>query len=308
MPARRILLALAVVAATVASTGTPADALGTPVADTVITFESETGGAKPNGYTVAGAPKVHFQDTNGTGLFVGAFGTQGEGNRSLLVSSDFDDSGVRILLDQPTNRISMRLGNDDPFYTEPGDEAVLTVYRGTKRVGETRLTLNRNDVMDQTISYDHGALFNRVVIKYDVVPSKGVSEVIDRIVIGPLCTIAGTEGPDTLTGTPGNDVICGGGGNDTIYGRAGNDHLSGGNGNDLLFGEGGEDFIAGNYGNDTIRGGDADDHLQGGEHDDKLYGEAGNDTLLGAAGRDLCDGGQGRDTARTDCETRVAVP
>lgn len=284
-----------------------ADAAAQQQPDITITFEAETAGGKPNGFTPIGAPKVHFSDTNGANLFVGSLGAQGEGSRSLLVGSDFDDSGVRIVLDQPTNRISIRLGNDDPFYTEPGDEAVLTVFRGTTQVGERRLTLNRNDLMDQTITFSNGPLFNRAVLKYDVAPSVGVSEVIDRIVIGPLCTIAGTEASETLVGTAGRDVICGGGGNDTIFGRGGNDHVSGGNGNDTINGEGGDDFLAGNFGADTIHGNDGADVLEGGEQNDKLFGDAGADTLRGGPGSDTCNGGTQTDTATT-CEVKQQIP
>jgi Ca2+-binding RTX toxin-like protein len=276
---------------------------GQPVPDTVIDFEEETDGGKPNGYTPADSAAVHFQDTNGAELAVGDFG--GGGSHQLFVGSDFDGSGIRILLDRPTNRLSLRFGNDDASTTEAGDEATLTVFRGTTQVGQTRVVMNRNDLMDQTISFQNGPLFNRAVIKYDVDPLIGASELIDDIVIGPLCTVAGTEAGETLTGTSGADVICGGGGNDTVFGRGGPDHITGGNGADTLNGEDGADFIAGNFGGDTLRGGNQNDRLEGGEQNDQLFGNAGDDDLFGGNGSDTCNGGSGS-TVFGSCETQVA--
>ena len=96
-------------------------------------------------------------------------------------------------------------------------------------------------------------------------------------VFEPMCTVTGTDGPETLTGTPTDDVICAGGGNDTVLG---------GGGNDVLLGDGG---------NDTLDGGEGHDELRGGEGDDKLLGRAGEDRLDGQQGSDQLDPGLGAD-------------
>jgi Ca2+-binding RTX toxin-like protein len=303
---RRLVIAI-VVAALVAvfvPGGAPAHAIGAPVPDLLIDFEQDTLGFKANGFTSADSPFVHFSDTNGAQLEIADLGAQGEGARTLLARTDFDNSALRMVLDRPSTRVSFRFGNDDPNFTEPGDEAVLTAFRGTTQVGQSRVVINRNDAMDQTITFANGPVFNRLVFKMDVDPTVGLIEVIDHLVFAPLCTIAGTEAGQTLVGTPGNDVICAGGGNDTVFGRAGRDHIIGGNGADTLNGEDGEDFIAGNFQNDTIHGGNQNDRVEGGQENDKVFGDAGNDFVSGGPGTDTCNGGTGTDTP-AGCETAI---
>ncbi|HKP19675.1 MAG TPA: hypothetical protein VJT84_14460 [Gaiellaceae bacterium] len=90
----------------------------------------------------------------------------------------------------------------------------------------------------------------------------------------PLCTLSGTDGPDTLTGTPGGDKICG---------------------------LGGDDVIRGGGGDDIILGGDGRDTLDGGSGDDWLFGAAGDDTIAARyGGRDIVDGGPGFDVSVVD--------
>jgi len=265
-----------------------------PASDIVIDFEQDAPGAKPNGFASADSPAVTFHDTTGADLDVGDFGTQSRG-QALAVFPD-DDSGLRIVLARPTFRLALAFGNDDPSASEPGDEAVLTLFRGAAFVGECRVTMNRDDVMNQTISCAPGPLFNRAVFRYETV--SGLIEIVDDIRIAPLCTVAGTEGPDVLNGTASRDVICGGGGNDTINAQGGNDTVYGGFGNDA---------IRGGVGRDELRGGIGADRINGEAGDDLLAGEAGNDTLNGGPGTDRCLGGEGTDTASA-CEARVGIP
>ncbi|TML88310.1 MAG: hypothetical protein E6G06_16450 [Actinobacteria bacterium] len=79
-----------------------------------------------------------------------------------------------------------------------------------------------------------------------------------------VCTIVGTNSPDTLNGTAGNDIMCGKGADDTLNGLGGNDLLIGDAGNDILVGGPGDDAILGTSGNDTLKGGQGNDSLQGG--------------------------------------------
>ncbi|HEU0102096.1 MAG TPA: calcium-binding protein [Mycobacteriales bacterium] len=274
-------------------------------ADILIDFEQDTNGAVPNGFTSVDSPFVHFSDTVGADLLLGDLGVQGEGTRSLVVLPD-DASALEIRLDRPTTKLSLRFGDDDPGFTAPGDEAVLTLFRGSNQVGEVRVTLNRNDVMDQTITAVDGSLFNRAVFSFDALSLP--AEVVDHVLVGPLCTIAGSDGPDTLTGTPGNDVICGGAGNDTIRGLGGNDVIVGGNGADTISGGNGNDVIRGNFGADVIHGDAGDDRVEGREDNDRLFGDAGRDLLDGGSGRDRCDGGTQSDSFSAGCEVKVGLP
>lgn len=311
---RRSRLVGAVVAAAVSTAGalvllaTPAGSLGAPNPDISITFESDTTGAKPNGFVSVDSSAVHFTDTNGANLSIGDFNIQSHG-QALEVGTDNDNSDVRIAFDRPTTRVSLAFGNDEPTLTSPGDEAVLRAFRGSTPVGESRVVMNRNDAMDQTISFGSGdgPLFTRVVFTLDASRAGGIIEVIDDIVVAPLCTVAGTESANNLTGTPGNDVICGGGGNDVIAAGEGNDQVIAGQGADTVTGAGGEDFLAGNSGGDTINGGRGGDAIEAGKGNDHLFGRGGDDQLKAGTGTDSCDGGPGTDTA-TACESIVGVP
>jgi Tol biopolymer transport system component len=109
----------------------------------------------------------------------------------------------------------------------------------------------------------------------------------------PLCTIQGTDGPDTLVGTTGRDVICGAGGDDTIYGLGGKDVIFGGAGNDLIDAGDGQDVLVGGLGSDRLLGGTGDDFI--GATDG-----SGEDHLHGATGADRCWSDPG-DVLR-DCE------
>ena len=112
---------------------------------------------------------------------------------------------------------------------------------------------------------------------------------------GEACSIAGTNGPDTLTGTSGDDVICGLSGADTIDGKGGNDLIFGGNGKDTLRGSGGADEIYGGRGDDTIFGGNGADKLFGRKGADTISGNGGADEIHGNRGADIISGGNGDD-------------
>ena len=132
---------------------------------------------------------------------------------------------------------------------------------------------------------------------------------------GPVVSLLGSSGEDTIWGSDFNDAIEGGIGSDHLYGRGGNDRLHGyqfigypwndPNGNDYLDGGAGDDALAGGYGNDTLKGGsgadslrgdEGNDYLLGGAGDDELRGGNGDDTLRGGSGTDRLFGEQGRDT------------
>jgi Ca2+-binding RTX toxin-like protein len=84
-------------------------------------------------------------------------------------------------------------------------------------------------------------------------------------VTGPLLTLDGGDGDDTVTGSAGDDVLLGGNGNDRLIGSAGDDLIDGGAGNDSIGGGAGDDILNGGDGTDTIDGGTGDDIAANGE-------------------------------------------
>jgi hypothetical protein len=284
------------------STGTASAVTPTTI---VANFTADTASAVPNGFTSVGAPHMSFYDTVGTSLYVADYGDQSHGQALAVLSA----GAIEIRLSAPTSAISLAFGNDDPGYSSTSDLARLTLYRGATQVDQVDVHLNANDVMDQTIGTPGGPLFTRAVFEYVNTGGAplGLSEVIDDVTVGPLCTIAGNSGNNHLVGTSGNDVICGdsgkdvisgGGGDDIIYGGSGKDDISGGSGKDLVYGGAGKDNLTGGKGKDQLFGGKSKDHLSAG---------TGRDTLDGGTGQDHCDGGKGHDSA-TSCEINSNIP
>lgn len=147
----------------------------------LIDFESDTGGSKPNGFTSNDFSLVHFSDSNGTGLFVGDFGSQSHG-QGLATFDDFDNSVLLMNFDVFMDSISLEFGNDDPSFSNPGDQALLTLFNGLVQVGQVAVVMNRDDIMNQTISYS-GAAFDRATFFYNVNPSQGLIEIVDNITL-----------------------------------------------------------------------------------------------------------------------------
>ena len=300
MRARTLLAApiTAAVALGLAVTPTSPAAAAASILPIVITFNGDAPGVKPNGYSSPDSLQVGFFDTLGANLTVGDFTPQSRG-LGLAAFSD-DASAIEIRLLRPTNRLQLSFGNDDPAVATFGDQAQLQLFRGADLVSTRRTLLNRNDVMDQSIVQDKGAVFDRAVFQY--VRSDGTPlpliEIIDDIRINPLCTVVGTEGRDRLSGTPGSDVICAGGGNDTV------DALGG---NDLVFAGPGNDLVQGGPGLDELIGGVGDDILLGSDGADVLRGLEGRDRLEGGTGTDRCEGGPQVDTG-VACEVRTSIP
>lgn len=146
---------------------------------TLINFETDTAGVKSNGFTSNSSPVVHFSDSNGQGLSIGNYGYQGDG-LSLSVSSDYDDSWLIMDFDIFADSLSIAFGNDDDGYSYPGDLAILTLFNGVNQVGVVSTAMNRNDIMDQVLSFS-GTPFNRATFYYDVNPSVGLIEIVDNV-------------------------------------------------------------------------------------------------------------------------------
>ena len=154
-------------------------AAGPRFATIYINFESDPTGSKPDGWTSADSPLVHFYDSMGSDLDVANTEPESHGNEIRVFS---DDPGyLQIHIEGVGCGISMSFGNDDPSYSNPGDMAVLTTFRGTTRVAQASVEMNRNDVMDQRIGVT-GERFNRATFLYDVT-TVGLIEIVDDIVI-----------------------------------------------------------------------------------------------------------------------------
>ena len=118
----------------------------------VIGFESDPTGGKPDGFASLDNPTVHFVDTVNADLSINDFSPATNG-KGLIVNSDGDGSGLVVLFDVPTRRLSILVGNDDPGVWQPGDRATLEVFRNGQRIARRHLTMNGNDIADQTIEY-----------------------------------------------------------------------------------------------------------------------------------------------------------
>jgi hypothetical protein len=179
---RRGLLVLGmVVALTTVLITQSAAAHAEALQQTVIDFSEDPTGSKPDGWTSADSDVAHFWDSIGADLDVSDYAHQSFGN-ALGVFGD-DPSGLRIRFDVEICEISLSFGNDDPGFSNPGDEAVLRGYVDGVVVAETRVELNRNDDMDQTISLS-GVTFNGAGFLYDVTTS-GLIEIVDDITFTP---------------------------------------------------------------------------------------------------------------------------
>jgi hypothetical protein len=146
-----------------------------------ITFENDPPGLKPNGWQSADSDVTFFTDSQGADLEVSDWWHQSHG-QALGVFHD-DPSYLIMDFGVPMRSISLAFGNDDPGWSNPGDEAVLTVFDGASQVGQEKVVMNRNDDMDQTISYS-GACFDKATFFYDVTAwAPGLIEIVDDIVL-----------------------------------------------------------------------------------------------------------------------------
>lgn len=142
----------------------------------VIDFTAETAGAKPNGYMVEG---VTFSDSMGADLFVADFSHQSHGNG---LSINGDDASRLLMTFGTATAISLEFGNDDPGWASPGDIAVLRTFLGSTLVGGAVVVMNRDDVMNQSISFSGVAFDNAEFYYADAgFAPIGLAEIVDNI-------------------------------------------------------------------------------------------------------------------------------
>ena len=164
----------------------------------LVNFETDTDGYKANGFVSSSGAGVSFSDTSGAELYVGNFSFQGIG-KSMGVFGD-DGSRLEMNFTSQMQSLSLAFGNDDACCSNSGDLAWLRLFDGASEVGVVSLLMNRNDVMDQTISYT-GALFNRAQFYYGNAAGNAINliEIVD--------TISFTEG--NAVPTPGTLALVG---------------------------------------------------------------------------------------------------
>ena len=176
----------------------------------VIDFESDTLGAKANGWMSVDSTNVVFDDSVGSGLQLMAI-AEGDG-QSLVVFDDFDDSQLDMSFMYRLRSISMDFGNDDPLFSEAGDSAILGVSIGGNPLGGTAVVMNRDDLMNQSIGISDVGCFDTASFKFDVVPNTGVIEVVDNINM-EFCGGAILDAGGKTVCTGGNESNGGGDGN-----------------------------------------------------------------------------------------------
>lgn len=155
---------------------------GAAQAAVVIDFESDATGAKPNGWQSDDSALVSFTDSMGANLDVYDYGNQSHG-QALAVNSD-DPSYLIMDFAVPVGFLSFEFGNDDPGYSAPGDLAILTAFLDGGQVGQTSVVMNRDDIMNQSISIS-GLTFDRATFFYDVTGGSGLIEIVDNIQFEP---------------------------------------------------------------------------------------------------------------------------
>lgn len=155
---------------------------GSLQAAVVINFESDSTGAVPNGWMSADSALVAFSDSSGANLQVGNW-PEGNNTNALGV---FPDDPSYLIMDFSTlvDSVQLDFGNDDPLFSNPGDQAVLTVFLGGSQVGQTAVAMNRDDLMNQTIAVS-GVVFDRATFFYNVTTA-GLIEVVDNIQFTPF--------------------------------------------------------------------------------------------------------------------------
>jgi hypothetical protein len=65
--------------------------------------------------------------------------------------------------------MNLIFGNDDACCSQPGDIAILKLFLGSELVGSNFVGLNRNDILDQSVSFDQiggGLTFDRFEFSY----------------------------------------------------------------------------------------------------------------------------------------------
>src|SRR5262245_34126528 len=168
-----VRLALIGLALALGATGARAD---------LITFTGDSTGAKPNGFMSVHSSNVTFTDTQGADLQIFDWGVKSIGNGLDVLGDDESNLPInfQVFADMHNfysccgndaskfqnnfncfaNALSLQFGNDDPGFSNAGDAAYLQLFNGATLIQTVTVVMNRDDIMNQSISYT-GAAFNR---------------------------------------------------------------------------------------------------------------------------------------------------
>ncbi len=228
-----------------------------------------------------------------------------------------DGRYVVTFIDEDSNNIVMRIGNDASGNYQLGREILVGTAEGgnnynacsltaladggffiawvdgddtlrgqrfdsaAAKIGEEMIIDGAADsVSDVSLTSD-----GRILIAYQ----SAIGEIFQTILDPREPFYLGDDSGEAVTAFALGGTVFGEGGNDSIYGSAEVD---------LLFGGTGMDIIKGGGGNDSIQGNEDGDTLYGDAGNDFLFGQSGNDVLDGGLGNDSLDGGTGGDTLR----------
>lgn len=150
-------------------------------APVVVDFESDTVGAKSNGFVSGG---ITFNDTNGSGLQVynGLPVECAFSSNKCLVNFGDDTGALEMIFGQAVNFLSFDFGNDHPGVMPVGGLAYLQLFMGAIMVADTSVVTNVDDFMNQTIAFS-GAAFDRAIFAYTDANAVRINliEVVDNI-------------------------------------------------------------------------------------------------------------------------------
>lgn len=155
---------------------------GAAQAAVLVDFENDATGSKPNGWSSVDSSLVSFSDSQGADMQVYDAWQESHGN-ALGVFSD-DASYLIMDFAATVNSLSLEFGNDDPGWTNAGDQAILTAYLGDVQVGQTMVTMNRDDIMNQSIAIS-GVEFDSATFFFDATVYAGLIEVVDNVQFNP---------------------------------------------------------------------------------------------------------------------------
>ncbi len=114
-----------------------------------VDFTGSPTGGLAEGSNIGG---IVFTSALGSGLQIGNYGAQSNGN-GLAAFDDTNGNFIKGAIAGGASFISLAFGNDDPAFSNVGDLATLRLYNGATLVAMVTTLLNRDDVMNQTISY-----------------------------------------------------------------------------------------------------------------------------------------------------------
>ncbi len=126
-----------------------------------VDFESTPSGTLAQGTTIGG---ITFTSQTGSGMGVNNFGAEGDG-QSLAIFDDTNGNFLKGAIAGGATALSFTFGNDDPGFSNPGDLAWLQVFNGATLVNTVTVVLNRDDIMNQSISYS-GLFFDNFTFAY----------------------------------------------------------------------------------------------------------------------------------------------